>query len=57
MRKSQSSIEFIVLVAFMFLVVVVFFGFTTNKIGEAAVDSNVQVAEDLANIAYQEIAL
>ena len=56
MQKSQSSIEFIILVAFMLFIVVTFFAFTSNKIAETSNDATLQTAEEIANIAYKEIA-
>ena len=55
MKKSQSSIEFVILIAFMLMVVVTFFAFTTNKISESSGDANIQLAEDIADIPFKEV--
>ena len=55
MKKSQSSIEFVILIAFMLMVVVTFFAFTTNKISESSGDANIQLAEDIADIPLKEV--
>ena len=55
MKKSQSSIEFVILIAFMLMVAVTFFAFTTNKISETSGDANIQLAEDIADIPFKEV--
>lgn len=53
--KSQSAIEFVVTVSFMLLVVLIFFGLTSSEVLEAEESGNKKIAEDIANLAYQEI--
>ena len=55
MSKSQSAMEFVILASFMFLVVLGFFSVTTSKIIEAKEESNRQIANDLADYAFNEI--
>ena len=55
MNKSQSAIEFVILVAFMLIVAVTFFAFTTNKISKSSNDANKQLAEDIADIPLKEV--
>ena len=55
MKKSQSSIEFVILIAFMLMVAVTFFAFTTNKVSETSGDANIQLAEDIADIPFKEV--
>lgn len=53
--KSQSATEFIVLAAFMLLVIVGFVAVTSSKVIEANDEGNRKIAEDIANLAYREI--
>ena len=53
--KSQSAIEFIVLASFMLLIALAFFAITSSKILEAREEGNRQIAEDIADFAYNEI--
>lgn len=53
--KSQSATEFVVLAAFMLLVIVGFVAVTSSKVIEANDEANRKIAEDIANLAYREI--
>src|SRR3989338_361847 len=55
MNKSQSAIEFVILVAFMLIVAVTFFAFTTSKISKSSSNANKQLAEDIADIPLKEV--
>jgi len=55
--KSQFSIEFAVLMAFMFLVFVGFIAVITSKVSEAEKNKRLQIAEDLAARVKNEIDL
>jgi len=55
--KSQFSIEFAVLVAFMFLVFVAFIGVITSKVVESKENERLKIAEDIATLAKNEIEL
>jgi|SRR3989338_7930055 len=56
-NKSQFALEFIVLIAFMFLVFVGFFAIVSARILEAKESENKQIAETLANLVFDEIKL
>ena len=49
--------EFVVLVSFMFLVILGFFSVTTSKIIEAKDEGNKQIANDLADYAFNEVKI
>lgn len=53
--KSQSATEFVVLAAFMLLVVFGFFAVTSSKILSTREDANQKIAQDIADLAYNEI--
>lgn len=53
--NAQFSIEFIMLIAFMFLVFLGFISVTTSKIIEAKENERQQIAEDIAALARNEI--
>jgi hypothetical protein len=55
--KAQFAIEFIVLIAFMFLVFVGFIAVITSKIIEAKENERQKIAEDIATLARNEIYL
>ena len=55
--KSQFSIEFAVLIAFMFLVFVAFIGIITSKVVESKENERLKIAEDIAALAKNEIDL
>lgn len=57
MRKSQSSMEFVILVGFMLLVIVIFFSIASSRVLKAREDANGVIAEDLAKYAYREIEI
>ncbi|MEK6983464.1 MAG: hypothetical protein AABX33_02740 [Nanoarchaeota archaeon] len=57
MVKSQSAVEFIILASFMIVVIVGFFAITSSKILDAKEESNRQIAQDIAEFAYREIAM
>jgi|SRR3989338_490810 len=56
-KKSQFSIEFAVLIAFMFLVFVAFIGVITSKVVESKENERLKTAEDIATLAKNEIDL
>ncbi len=56
-KKSQFSIEFAVLIAFMFLVFVAFIGVITSKVAESEENERLKIAEDIATLAKNEIEL
>jgi hypothetical protein len=56
-KKSQFSIEFAVLIAFMFLVFVAFIGVITSKVVESKENVRLKIAEDIATLARNEIEL
>ena len=56
-KKSQFSIEFAILMAFMFLVFVVFIGIITSKVAESKENERLKIAEDIAALAKNEIDL
>ena len=56
-KKSQFSIEFAVLTAFMFLVFVAFIGVITSKVAESKENERLKIAEDIATLARNEIEL
>ncbi|MEK6868767.1 MAG: hypothetical protein AABX74_00930 [Nanoarchaeota archaeon] len=56
-KKSQFSIEFAVLIAFMFLVFVAFIGVITSKVVESKENERLKIAEDIATLARNEIEL
>lgn len=56
-KKSQFSIEFVVLIAFMFLIFVVFIAVITSKVSESKENGRLRVAEDIATLAKNEIDL
>lgn len=53
--KSQSATEFIVLAAFMLLVVIGFFAVASSRILNAKEDASQKIAQDIADLAYNEI--
>lgn len=53
--KSQSATEFIVLAAFMLLVVFGFFAVASSKILNTRDEQNQKIAQDIADLAYNEI--
>lgn len=55
--KAQFAIEFIVLIAFMFLIFVGFIAVITSKIIEAKENERQGIAEDIAALARNEIDL
>ena len=55
--KSQSAIEFISLLAFMFLVFLAFFAVITSNILNAKDRERLEIAEDIAAMAKNEIDL
>ena len=55
--KSQFSIEFIVLIAFMFLVFVAFIGVIASKVVESKENERLKIAQDIATLAKNEIDL
>ncbi len=55
--KSQFSIEFAVLIAFMFLIFVAFIGVITSKVAESKENERLRIAEDIATLAKNEIEL
>ena len=55
--KAQFAIEFIVLIAFMFLVFVGFIAVITSTIIEAKENERQKIAEDIATLARNEINL
>ena len=55
--KSQFSIEFAVLTAFMFLVFVAFIAVITSKVAESKENERLKIAEDIATLARNEIEL
>lgn len=55
--KSQFSIEFAVLIAFMFLIFVSFIGVITSKVAESKENERLKIAEDIATLAKNEIEL
>ena len=54
-NNAQFSIEFIVLIAFMFLVFLGFISAVTSRIIEAKENERQQIAEDIAALARNEI--
>lgn len=56
-KKSQFSIEFAVLIAFMFLAFVAFIGVITSKVVESKENERLKIAEDIATLAKNEIDL
>ena len=56
-KKSQFSIEFAVLIAFMFLIFVAFIGVITSKVVESKENERLKIAEDIATLAKNEIEL
>src|SRR3989338_11574732 len=55
--KSQFSIEFAVLMAFMFLIFVAFIAVITSKVAESEENERLKIAEDIATLAKNEIEL
>lgn len=55
--KSQSAVEFIILASFMLLVTTGFFAISSSKLLEAKDEENRQIAEDIADFAYNEIKI
>ena len=55
--KAQFSIEFAVLIAFMFLIFVAFIGVITSKVVESKENERLKIAEDIAALAKNEIEL
>lgn len=55
--KSQFSIEFAVLIAFMFLIFVVFIAVITSKVAESEENKRLRIAEDMATVVKNEIEL
>src|SRR3989338_2382770 len=56
-KKSQFSIEFAVLTAFMFLIFVAFIAVITSKVAELKENERLKIAEDIATLARNEIEL
>ena len=56
-KKSQVSIEFAVLIAFMFLIFVAFIAVITSKVAESEENERLKIAEDIATLAKNEIDL
>ncbi len=56
-KKSQFSIEFAVLIAFMFLIFVAFIAVITSKVAESKENERLKIAEDIATLAKNEIEL
>ena len=56
-KKSQFSIEFTVLIAFMFLIFVAFIAVITSKVSESKESERLKIAEDIAALAKNEIEL
>ena len=55
--KAQFSIEFAVLIAFMFLIFVAFIGVITSKVVESKENERLKIAEDIAALAKNEMEL
>jgi len=55
--KSQSAIEFIVLVSFMLIVIIGLFAVTSSRTSESQEEGNRKIAEDIASLAYKEIEI
>jgi len=55
--KAQFAIEFVVLMAFMFLIFLGFISVITSKIIEAKENERLGIAEDIATLANNEIEL
>lgn len=56
-KKSQFSIEFAVLIAFMFLIFVAFIAVITSKVTESKENERLKIAEDVATLTKNEIDL
>jgi len=56
-KKSQFSIEFAILTAFMFLIFVAFTAVITSKVVESKENERLKIAEDIAALAKNEIDL
>lgn len=56
-HKSQSAMEFIILVSFMLLVILGFFAVASSRLLEAREEGNRRIAEDIAEFAYREIEI
>ena len=56
-KKSQFSIEFAVLIAFMFLIFVAFIAIITSKVSESKENERLGIAGDIATLAKNEIEL
>ena len=54
-KKSQSAVEFLISVSSMLLIASIFFALTSTKMQEAEEEGNKKIAEDIANLAYNEI--
>jgi len=54
-KRAQFAIEFAVLIAFMFLMFVGFIAVISNKLGEAKEIEKERIAEDIADLAINEI--
>jgi hypothetical protein len=57
MKQSQFALEFTVLIAFMLLLFLGFFAVTSSRVLDAKDEENRQIAEDLANLVFEEIKL
>ena len=57
MNNAQSATEFIILTSFMFLVIVGFFALVSSKVLEAKEQTNLKIAQDIADFAYREIEI
>jgi len=56
-KKSQFALEFVVIIAFMLLIFVGFFAVVSTRILDAKEEENKQIAEELANLVFEEIKL
>lgn len=57
MKKSQSSLEFALIVTFMFTVLVVFFSASTQRMIEIQIENDRALLEDLGTFIQNEIGL
>ena len=55
--KAQFSIEFAVLIAFMFLIFVAFIAIISSKVAESEENERLKIAEDIAALVKNEIGL
>ena len=55
MRKSESSMEFILLAVFMLFVLVGFFSLVARKLNQSKEQQTKQIAEDIASYVFNEL--